>query len=385
MSAFIDFEEKSVDKAVEKACKALNVSKDRLKYDIISYGSSGIFGIVGTKKALIRVTPPESSEEEKPSRHRKTQKPAEKKQRKPTGKNRTLEKEQTASPQEGSPVGEGGDISALVDEAFGESPSLTDDDAAAQQAAPETPDNEPEAFMPDPACETVQETMPDEEREEGSPEGGEEEEGRPRGASPGPGEYEAAAAWVREFLEQAVRLISPDSEIRMEDNDGILRFKIEGGDAARMIGKRGQTLDTIQYLAEKAVGKQFGHGIPVEIDVDEYLDKRRTELKQLANRLAQKAAQTGKPMVINRINVNDRRIVHLELKENTEIRTQSTGNGDLRKLLILPKKKAPGKKPATRGRKPGNGRRRPDNRHRKPEDSGQNAETGEQGIDNGNV
>ncbi|MFO8111717.1 MAG: RNA-binding cell elongation regulator Jag/EloR [Desulfosalsimonadaceae bacterium] len=383
MSAFIDFEEKSVDKAVEKACKALNVTKERLKYDIISYGSSGIFGIVGTKKALIRVTPPpESIDEGKPSRPGKTRKPAEKKHRKPSEKSRPAAEGQTPPPHESSPAEEGGDISALVDEAFGEGPSFAD--GAAAQADAGKPDDEGEDALSDQEDGAVQEAMQAEDGDDGPFQ--EKEEGRPKEAAPtaGPAEYKAAAAWVHEFLAQAVRLISPDSEIRMEADDSAIRFKIEGGDAARMIGKRGQTLDTIQYLAEKAVSKQFGQGIAVEIDVDDYLDKRRTELKQLANRLAQKAAQTGKPMVINRINVNDRRIVHLELKENTEIRTQSTGNGDLRKLLILPKKKAGGKKPATKGRKPGNGRRRPDSRSRKPENDGQKAETSEQGMENNN-
>ena len=61
MKAFLDFEEKSVEKAVQKACAELNISKEKLKYDIISYGSSGIFGLVGAKKALIRVSVPEDS------------------------------------------------------------------------------------------------------------------------------------------------------------------------------------------------------------------------------------------------------------------------------------------------------------------------------------
>ena len=59
MKSFLDFEEKNVEKAVQKACADLNVSRDKLKYDIISHGSSGIFGLVGTKKALIRVFVPD--------------------------------------------------------------------------------------------------------------------------------------------------------------------------------------------------------------------------------------------------------------------------------------------------------------------------------------
>ena len=268
MSAFVDFEEKTVEKAVEKACAELKISKERLQYDIISHGSSGIFGLVSAKKALIRVLVPDAKEPVK------------------TGE-RAVEAEQ---------------VTALVNEAFG---------------------------TPAPEAET-DETVPQQ---------------RPSVALPLDQEQrQALIDWVKGFIERTIESISPGAAIVVEQEDPVFRFRIQEGDAARLIGKRGQTLEAVQYLAEKAVIKQFGTAPVVEIDVEGYLDKRRTDLISMATRLAEKAQQTGKPMVINRINAQDRRVIHLSLKDNRNVRTQSVGNGDFRKLLILPKKKANGKK-----------------------------------------
>lgn len=265
MSAFVDFEEKTVEKAVEKACAELKISKDRLQYDIISHGSSGIFGLVGAKKALIRVLVPDAKEPVKMVK-------------------RAAEAEQ---------------VTALVNEAFGS----------------------PEAV--------AEETVPQQ---------------RPAALPLDAEQRQALVEWVQGFIVRTVEMISPEAKIVVEQEDPVFRFRIQEGDSARLIGKRGQTLEAVQYLAEKAVIKQFGTAPVVEIDVEGYLDKRRTDLVAMATRLAEKAQETGKPMVINRINAQDRRVIHLSLKDNRNVRTQSVGNGDFRKLLILPKKKANGKK-----------------------------------------
>lgn len=352
MSEFIDFEDKSVDKAIEKACKELSVTREKLKYDIISYGSSGIFGLVGTKKALIRVTPPgKRRAKPKPSAAAPSKAPAESTAPVHSDENADAAKEEDSAA--GSAVGDETDsddagtgksadavdtagqkinigqqpadesetsISELVDQAFGE-PEGDDSSTNADIAPTDRPNNDPANNDPandDPAA-------------------------TPRAAAQG--DAPEAANWIKGFLEHAVREISPESVIQPSHGENVVRFHIEGGDAARLIGKKGQTLDAIQYIAEKAVHKQFGTGISFEIDVEGYLDRRKSELTQLATKLAQKASESGKPMVINRINAHDRRIVHLALKKNREIRTQSAGNGDLRKLLILPKKKSGVKKP----------------------------------------
>jgi len=330
MTAFIDFEDKTVDKAVEKACAELNVTKDRLKYDIISHGSSGIFGLVGAKKAMIRVTVPDGGKHDR-------------------------RKEAAAS--------DAAQVAALVDEAFGtvetEKPSVQPEPAPEPQREPaprkkSKPRREPTARKeraPRRDSTSPRERTP---RRESTPPVGStvqeestSENEPPPHVEPAPmdaAQRQAVADWVAGFVDQVIALISPDTTVSVELESNVCRFRIQGGDSARLIGKRGQTLDAVQYLVEKAVAKQFGTAPVVEIDVEGYLDKRRADLTALANRLAEKAQQSGKPMVINRINAQDRRVIHLSLKDNRHVRTQSVGNGDFRKLLILPKKKGTPKK-----------------------------------------
>jgi len=285
MSHFIDFEAKSVEEAVHEACNSLNKTHGELKYDIISHGSSGIFGLVGVKKALIRVLVSQTPK--------------------------------LAPADEGEPETDNGsldfcseeaslDVIALVDEALGQAPD------------------------PD----TVDTTVGGEDTAE------EEDEG------PIDVDYAEVTAWVRPLIAQFVQLVSPDSVISdgSADEKSPPCFVIEGGDSARLIGKRGQNLDALQYLIDKCVSKKFGSKIRVDVDIEGYIEKRKGDLKALASSLAKKAQRTGKTMVINRISAQERRVVHLTLKNNKGIRTHSVGEGELRKLLIMPRKKGASKK-----------------------------------------
>jgi spoIIIJ-associated protein len=287
MTAFQDFEDKNVDKAVERASKNLGISRDDLKFDIISHGSSGIFGLVGAKKAVIRVYLPGQPASQSDS---------------------SVRQNEPASPTED----ENESVAALLEETFGPEPNNSDplEDTTSGNSAKN--DTEMAAV-----------------------------------AKPAP-DQGAVSDWVKGFLDQIVALISPDSRIEIEQEDKLIRFQILGGDSARLIGKHGQTLDAIYYLIEKGVYKQFGPALAIEIDVEGYLEKRRSELTALASKLAQKAQKTGKPMVINRINAQERRVIHLCLRENRQVRTQSVGNGDLRKLLIMPKKKNQAKRQSSK-------------------------------------
>ncbi len=95
---------------------------------------------------------------------------------------------------------------------------------------------------------------------------------------------------------------------------------------------------------EKIVNKHHKERVRLQIDIEGYLENRRTRLRSLAQRLAEKAKQTGKPSTISQLNSHDRRIVHLSLKDDSDVRTQSMGDGFYRKLVIFPKRKKNPKK-----------------------------------------
>jgi len=282
MRSFLDFEEKSVEKAVQQACNELNISVEKLKYDIISHGSSGIFGLVGTKKALIRVFVADKSLE-----HAKSNE-SDKSKLKP---NSELSNKDT--------------INALVDEAFGE---------IKKPVKPGKP------VKPDKPSKSLDEKK----------------------IKPAPEQAvanEAALTIAQELAKKIFKTLSIDADMTVSNDSNQWWIKVKADEPGILIGKKGQTLEAIQYLVDKVVNKQCGKRNQIIIDVEGYVESRKAELKDLASRLAKKASKTGKPSTMSRMNAHDRRVVHVMLKNNRSVRTQSVGEGYYRKLIIFPKKK----------------------------------------------
>jgi spoIIIJ-associated protein len=270
MNQFVEFEGKNIDQALARASDELGTPVERLEYDVVSYGSSGIFGLVGAKKAKIRV-----------------------KSKKLMG----IEKDTRQQARD------------LVKDAF----QLEDDSPEAESALEATDSNE------------------NNKTEEAAEQ------------KPGPpiindADMETIIATGREALGRMVDFITENSQIEVETTGQRVLFKVEGGNSGMLIGKRGQTLEAIQYLVEKIVNKQNEQRVRVLIDVEGYLKTRKTNLQKLASKMADKAQKTKKPVTIGQMNAYDRRTVHLHLKNNSGVRTQSVGEGYYRKLIIFPKK-----------------------------------------------
>jgi len=144
----------------------------------------------------------------------------------------------------------------------------------------------------------------------------------------------------RPVLQRIVDSITTDAEISAEENSGWLFYNINGGNAGTLIGKKGQTLDAIQSLVEKIVNKRNPQNgrIRIQVDVEGYLETRKANLEKLAERLADKSKRICKPISLGQMSAYDRRIVHLALKDDPDIRTKSRGEGYMRKLVIFPQK-----------------------------------------------
>jgi spoIIIJ-associated protein len=257
MSSF-EYSAKNVNKAIENACAELNLSQDEIKYDILSHGSSGIFGLAGVKKAKIRVHLPEKPKE-------------------PNTKNQPLTLD-----------------SELKDEIYSEE------------------NKSPDQFFADDNRDVPQ-----------------------------PVEFEENPLDLgRTVLQRIVDAITNDAKISAEENSGGLFFNVVGGNAGILIGKKGQTLDAIQSLVEKIINKHNPHNdkIRVQVDVEGYLETRKANLEKLAERLAHKSKRIRKPISLGQMSAYDRRIVHLALKHDPDIRTKSKGEGYMRKLVIFPQK-----------------------------------------------
>lgn len=242
MTAEMEFTGRNVKKAVHRAARELGISDEDVRYDILSHGSTGIFGLAGMKKARIKV--------------------------------RVVETETQPEAEVGESV---------------------DHDFAIENTAPIPPET----------------------------------------AS----EMDDAQKVGEGVLRRIVEAISPDSIISIEKNAHHIRFHIKGGQSGILIGKRGQTLEAMQLLVDKAVRRLNRPAVRIQVDVEGYLAKKKAGLVRTAERLAKKVAEKGSPASIGYLNAQDRRIVHLALKNKKNVRTQSVGEGPFRKLMVYPRRK----------------------------------------------
>jgi spoIIIJ-associated protein len=212
----IEIEEKSIEDAIALACEKLGLPREKLEIEIISKGSSGIFGIVGTRKAKIRVT---------------------------------------------------------------------------------------------------SKTPP----------------------------VESTAERAKEVLTEILKHIDLPNVIEWEAKDDHFYLNIISNGSGLLIGKRGKTLNALQFLVSKIVSKAAGENVAVVVDTENYRTKRGVSLTELAQQLCEKVKKTHRPLTTGPMSAQDRRIIHLALKEDHDVRTKSKGEGSLRRVVIYPVKKA--KKP----------------------------------------
>ena len=220
-----EFEGKTTEEAIGNASRQLNLPEEELSIDIIEPGSAGIFGLVGGKKAKIRVTvksAPEDSEERESV--------------------------------EESDQGEGLEV-------------------------------------------------------------------------------------ARKTLEDILALIPVEATVSADQRDGKISLNIEGDRSGLLIGRKGKTLDALQFIVNKIVNKVLDRKITLFIDSENYRKRREDSLVQMAEKMGAKAKRIQKPVATSPLNPHDRRIIHLALKGDEALDTRSRGEGLMKKVIIIPKGK----------------------------------------------
>lgn len=151
---------------------------------------------------------------------------------------------------------------------------------------------------------------------------------------------EAAVDSAKEFLQKifnAMRI-----EVVMEKfinkNEGVVTFKLHGSDMGILIGKHGQTLDSLQYLTNLVANKNSAERIRIVIDIEDYRERRVETLNRLAQRLADKVKRTGERVVLEPMNPHERKIIHVALQNDRRITTLSEGEEPYRRVVIELKK-----------------------------------------------
>ena len=115
-----------------------------------------------------------------------------------------------------------------------------------------------------------------------------------------------------------------------------VRVNVHGDDLSYLIGRQAETLNALQYISSLIINKEIGRSIPLIVDVEGYRTRRENQLRQLARRMADQAVSTGRRQVLEPMPANERRIVHIELRENPDVTTESIGEDPRRKVTIIP-------------------------------------------------
>ncbi len=155
-------------------------------------------------------------------------------------------------------------------------------------------------------------------------------------------EAEAAA----QMLDRLLELMGIQADVSIRDpetpGDGLGMAKavldVEGDDLGILIGRRGETLASLQYLLNLMISRQIGQHMSFTVDVEGYRRRREKQLNTLAFRMADQVKRTRRPVTLEPMPPNERRIVHLALAEDREVETSSIGEGETRKVSITPRR-----------------------------------------------
>lgn len=149
-----------------------------------------------------------------------------------------------------------------------------------------------------------------------------------------------ATATVEELLEKMSVIADVSAEYREPDDEQSKRalwIEITGNDLSILIGPRAETLNALQHVTSLIVARELGHSVPMVVDVENYRKRRVQQLRQLARRMADQALKTGRRQVLEPMPANERRVIHIELKKNPEVISESIGEEPYRKVTIQPK------------------------------------------------
>jgi spoIIIJ-associated protein len=279
----VEVSARTVDEAIVQALLRLGLSRDDVEVEVLSAGSPGRLLGFGAEPARVRVAP------------------------RATAGTRTAERESEAEPEDEAPDED--DQARVLGAAGRETPA-----AVAARGDTEA------AGAPSEAAAA-----------EAGEEGGEEEE---RSAETLEGEAEMA----RLILAELLRLMGiADASVEVVEIDPVT-LNIRGPDVTDLIGRRGETLRAMQFVLGLMVNKQLRRRLRVHIDVDGYRARREELLRTMAQRFAYRVRSTREPMQLETMPPNERRIIHLALADDPDVFTESTGEGDSRRVVIKPRR-----------------------------------------------
>jgi spoIIIJ-associated protein len=155
------------------------------------------------------------------------------------------------------------------------------------------------------------------------------------GDDPDADELQPAAA-LEELLEEVADGLGLEVDVEVEEGDGVLRGSLRGEDVGLFIGRRGQTIDAVQHLAQRIVFPDGPSPVRVVVDADGYRERRVQTLQAEAEEAAEDAQRSGRPVELEPMPASERRIVHEYLRERGGVETHSEGEEPERRLVVSP-------------------------------------------------
>ena len=144
---------------------------------------------------------------------------------------------------------------------------------------------------------------------------------------------------VKELALGLLQRMGVETEVEGYIREGDLYLNIKGDEEGILIGKHGRTLEAFQILINRMLNKRLREPIRVILDIAQYRKRRAESLAKMANRLGENAKRTGKGVIIGPFNAHDRRIIHITLREDPSLKTESVGEGEMKKMKIVAAKK----------------------------------------------
>ena len=145
-------------------------------------------------------------------------------------------------------------------------------------------------------------------------------------------EIEIAKDLTKGLLER----MGVETEVEGFLKEGNLCLEVKGDFEGVLIGKHGRTLESLQMLINRMVNKKLKNAVRVVLDIDDYRKRREDSMANIAYRMGERAKRTGHSLTVGPFNAHDRRIIHLTLKEDPSLRTESLGEGELKRVKIIP-------------------------------------------------
>ena len=356
MSESKEFLGKTLDSAIAEACAFYDVPREKLEIEIIEDAKTGIFGIVGARKAKIRArlatlpdfmqnpaVQPEKTEKPE-GRRRRNDRRKEKAEAAEAPKEEVKEarrESRSEAEKEAAPVEK-----ALPVPRPSAVPALSPEPSAVKESA-----EEGEAKTEDSAGEAPRARQPRQSRQS---KGASRKEAAPKHDDADALEstlprvplaeldQEKLAETTKNIISRLVAPIldiTPESvDLSLEIGEDRLQVSVKSEDTGLLIGRDGQNLAAVQYLASRMVTRAMGAQVRLQVDAGDYHVRQDSRLQELALSLAEKVKATGKVQTTRPLSAYQRRVIHLALQDDPDVQTRSSGEGALKHVVILRRK-----------------------------------------------